>query len=345
MKKLFSSIKTFALLVSFIVIYSEVSAQNDSLKTFTANKTKPCKADSNTEYLLNITNGMFNNFYQNPGYCGFNQTFCYKNGCNIEIPFYKVDQGGFHPYSFFASFETNAGKRKSSGFGSCFIKLTEGHSIRRIFNNTYSYRIRIGKYNDLRLGLSFKIIEDIIDWRSLTFGDMIDSRAGFVYYTNEIPPAKTTHFSWNLDAGLIFSRKQFYIAFSGLNLCKPLKNTVTGNDFFKHIDNSNSVLILSGGYTKRITPNIVISPTAQIRFFGKQFSADVHVTGIFWKHLISGVSLNKLSTISADLGYSFRNIFVFYASAGVSANSELYNHFGPLDYISANIWLQLGKFR
>jgi type IX secretion system PorP/SprF family membrane protein len=349
MKKKFGSFHKFILFQLLIVMPFSISAQqtnkNDSLKNG-----KHClffydKTDTNQWVAPHLSEIMFNHFNENPGFCGFTQTFNYNTAINIDKPFYQLTESGYHPCSFYTSFEFSAGKKRKSGFGSCFYQLKEGPRIKDIINNSYSYRIRLGKYNNLRIGASLNIFYNSFDSQFLTFDDMIDPMDGYVWNTNETNINHTTAITWNFNAGVFFSRKLFYFGFSALNLFKPLKNSHPEYYFFKHIDKTMAQFVFSSGYTFVLSPKVALTPSAQLRIIDKETTADLHLTGVFWKHFIAGVSLNKLTTLSADLGCSFWNVMTFYVSGGISTDSELCNHFGSLDYISANLRIQLGNYQ
>ena len=328
-----------------LFVFAQQKDHNNSLNIISPKDSLHHQPDTNRWLQPDITAGMYNHFIANPGFCGSGIAYSYNTACNVSNPFYTMNDPGYHPFSFFASFEFSAGKKKTSGFGTCFLQSREGPRILNMINNSYSYKIQLGKYNQLRLGVSLNVFYNYLKSQYLTLGDMIDPSVGFVYYSNEQLTEELKTRTWNMNAGFMFSRKQFYFGFSALNLFKPLKNNHPERYIFKDIDKSATKFVISSGYTFELSPKISLSPSVQIRFTAKQFTADIHLTGLFCKHFIAGVSLNKLKTISADLGCSFWNIMTFYVSGGISTNSELYNHFGPLDYVSANLKIELGKNR
>jgi type IX secretion system PorP/SprF family membrane protein len=328
-----------------LYVFAQEKDQDNNSKITNSKDSLHYKADTNQWYKPHLTADMFNRFIENPGFCGSGQTYNYNTAFNADNPFYNLQEPGYHPFSFFTSFEFSAGKKKKSGFGSCFVQSREGPRIRSIIDNSFSYKIRLGKYNNLRFGVSLNIFYNSLDRQLLTFGDMIDQSEGFVYNSNEQLKGESDIKTWNINSGLTYSRKLFYFGFSALNLFKPLKDLHPGYYFFKHIDKTTTQFIISSGYTFELFPKVTLSPSAQMRFTSKELTADIHLTGVFWKHFIAGVSLNKLTVISADIGCSFWNIMTFYVSGGISADSELYHHFGPLDYVSANLRIQLGKYQ
>jgi type IX secretion system PorP/SprF family membrane protein len=294
--------------------------------------------DTTLYYQPNLTVGMFNHFKDNPGFCGFEQKFKYNSAFQYDIPFYKAEYPSFHPMSYFFSFEASGSKKRKSGIGACFYNIRSGPSLMTVLNCSYSYKIHFGKYNDLRFGASVEFFTYSLDFERLTFPDMISKLNGFVFNTAELWPGELTKRSLNFNAGLAFSRKHFYAGFSVLNITKPDIAFISLYRMPRHY-------LISSGYTFILSPKVELSPSAQLRFVGKEFTANVHLTGVFWKHFIAGLSLNELTTASVDLGCSFWNILTFYASTGTSTQSELYHHFGPLDYVSANLHVQLGKYQ
>jgi hypothetical protein len=205
-------------------------------------------------------------------------------------------------------------------------------------NYSYSFKFHFGKYNNLRIGFSIEYFEHKWDYNISTFPDMISCSNGFVYQTAEQLAGVPTNRNFNFNYGMSFSRKHFYAGLSVRNIFKPDIGVVS-------LERMPRQIMFSSGYTFILSRKVELSPSAQFSFIRKECTGNVHLTGVFWKHFIAGLSLNELTTASVDLGCSFWDMLTFYASCGISTQSELYYHFGPLDYVSANLRFQIGKYK
>jgi type IX secretion system PorP/SprF family membrane protein len=294
--------------------------------------------DTTPYYKPSVTVSMFNHFYENPGFCGLEQRLTINEAFRYEIPFFTTDDKTYHPYNYFVSVDGSLGKKGNFGIGVCFSYIKSGFSEMYVLNHSFSYKIQIGRYNNLRIGIGMEYFQYSLNWEKLTFPDMIDRVHGFVFQTAELLPGEPTKRNIDFNAGLTFSRKKFYFGFSVINITKPDISFISLYRIPRHF-------IISSGYTFKFNEKAELSPSAELRFIDKEFTGNFHVTGLFWKHFIAGFTLNELKTPSIDLGFNFWNIMTFYASCGVSADSELFYHFGPLDYASANLRLQFGKYQ
>jgi type IX secretion system PorP/SprF family membrane protein len=294
--------------------------------------------DTTKYYQPHLSIGMFNHFHENPGFCGYEQLYTFSGGFQNDIPFYKVDNDLYHPYSWFGSFDCSMGPKKKHGLGLNIKQAKAGAVGLSAIDLVYSFKLHFGKYNNLRLGISVEAFSIGMDWDRMTYPDMISRHNGFVFNTTEIRPGHLDQRSLNFNAGITYSRKRFYAGFSVLNITKP-------DQGFVSLARMPRLYLLSSGYTFVLSRKLELSPSAQLRFIEKEFTANIHLTGVFWKHFIAGVSLNELTTASVDLGCTFWRMLTFYTSCGMSMNSELYHHFGPLDYVSANLRFQFGAYQ
>ena len=118
------------------------------------------------------------------------------------------------------------------GIGLMVMNDRQGHGT---INTTrasgiYSYQLNVNRNFSVKMGLEATFFQKSLDWSKLTFGDMIDSRYGFIYETNELQPEKTNSMGVDFSAGLVGFSKKYFFGVAGHHLTQP-QETLIDNGF------------------------------------------------------------------------------------------------------------------
>ena len=102
----------------------------------------------------------------------------------------------------------------NSGFGinAYSDKAGEGQMTTMAFSGVYAYEIKINKDLYIRSGMKAGVVQKYIDWNSLVFEDMIDSRGGVVSATQQKETQDLIYL--DLSAGIMIYGPRYYGGFS-----------------------------------------------------------------------------------------------------------------------------------
>lgn len=110
----------------------------------------------------------------------------------------------------------------NSGFGIQILGDKYGENVisKYHINALYAYQIKLNRFHALRFGLGASYNVQQIDYSNLRFFDQIDPIAGFGANlpTNEILEDKFSNSYFNLNAGGLYFRNDFYLGLSARNL-------------------------------------------------------------------------------------------------------------------------------
>jgi len=102
-------------------------------------------------------------------------------------------------------------------------------------NLGYSYHLQVSRKFSFLMGAQATWNQKFLDWSKLTFGDMIDPRAGFIYQTGDVPRGTITDNGWgtkgffDVSAGIVGFSKNFYFGFAAHHLNQPDESLVLGS--------------------------------------------------------------------------------------------------------------------
>lgn len=93
---------------------------------------------------------------------------------------------------------------------------------------SFNKAIHLGKHFVWRNAIEVSYFNKRLDWNSLTFGDQIDPRQGFVYQSGDVPRGGSVG---NIDFsyGTSFYYKKILLGFSAYHLNQPNESMVNGN--------------------------------------------------------------------------------------------------------------------
>ena len=166
----------------------------------------------------------FSQFYANPLY--LNPAFAGTNNCPRVNLNYRNQWPGIGTSTYVttsASWDQHIPKI-GGGLGVLVSQDNAGNGNLKTshFSLLYSYRLKINNKFDMLAGFeaSYRMIQ--LDWTSLTFGDMIDPQAGFIYPTQEqIANNPTSKNFPDFSAGLLGYSENFFFGFAAHHLTQP----------------------------------------------------------------------------------------------------------------------------
>lgn len=117
----------------------------------------------------------------------------------------------------------------NSGFGGWILSDDAGDGILRTIKaaGIFSYRLRLGDDLYTKAGIEAGIVQSVLNWNQLLFGDQIDDYAGTVspggipFPTEETAPEKNKVIYPDLGAGLVVYGGELYGGFSVRHLNRP----------------------------------------------------------------------------------------------------------------------------
>jgi type IX secretion system PorP/SprF family membrane protein len=84
----------------------------------------------------------------------------------------------------------------------------------------YAYQLAVDKNISIKAGFQATYYQRSIDWNSLTFGDQIDERFGFIYQTEETAIENNVN-KLDFSAGFLAFTQTFYLGFAAHHLTQP----------------------------------------------------------------------------------------------------------------------------
>jgi type IX secretion system PorP/SprF family membrane protein len=164
----------------------------------------------------------FSQYYANPLY--LNPAFAGTSVCPRVIMNYRNQwpsiSGTYVTYS--ASYDQHV-EGLSGGLGLMFStdKAGEGTLTTNMISGIYSYKLEVNRKFSIKAGFQASYFQKSIDWEKLTFGDQIDPRYGFVYYTQETKPGDLTKGTTDFSAGLLGFGESIYGGVAVHHLTQP----------------------------------------------------------------------------------------------------------------------------
>jgi type IX secretion system PorP/SprF family membrane protein len=238
----------------------------------------------------------FSQFYANPMY--LNPAFAGSAICPRLIMNYRNQwpsiPGSFVTYN--ASYDQYFGKIRG---GLALLAMSdrqgEGALTTQGLAGIYSVRIKLSREWAMNFGAQARFVNKFIDWDKLTFGDMIDSRQGFIYLTQE-SQGRISHTFTDFSAGLLFFNERMFFGFAADHLAEPDEGfnnaSILPRKYTAHAGIQIPLDIGSGGYLS--TPTI-LSPNFiyQKQWFYHQTNYGLYVNkepfigGIWFRHFVN----------------------------------------------------------
>lgn len=163
----------------------------------------------------------YSQFYANPLYT--NPAFAGSEICPRIVANYRNQwpsiNGGFVTYSLSADKYVDFLK---GGIGVQVFQDNAGDGTLKNFaaNVSYAYTARLNRDLSLKFGGQAGFFQKSLDWKNLTFGDMIDPRYGFIYQTSE-PFGDESVNAPDFSAGMLLYSPDWYVGGAVHHLNQP----------------------------------------------------------------------------------------------------------------------------
>ena len=185
------------LTIFLVILFSSSMAQEkpkvDSLGNKVIVNTKPYN-----------TVGLSNSIITNPAYSGLEEKHVINLFGTWDKPMFDISPGFYYPVNYGLSYNAAIGKKKNNGIGIYGSNRFSGIEFLVNAGLTYSYNFRIKQEHNLRIGLGLNFEKGYYNYDSLTFGDQIERRHGFMFNTSESIPDSNEKTQTNACTGLSF---------------------------------------------------------------------------------------------------------------------------------------------
>ncbi|MCT4581654.1 MAG: type IX secretion system membrane protein PorP/SprF [Flavobacteriales bacterium] len=257
----------------------------------------------------------FTQFYANPLY--LNPAFAGTNKCPRINLNYRNQWPGLS-----ATFVTTSASYDqyvpsiSGGLGLMVVTDREAKTLATTrVSGIYAYQLKINRKFSLRAGLEATFFQKSLDWSKLTFGDMIDSRRGFVYDSGDIPRGGTRS-GMDFSAGVIGFSEHYFFGFAAHHINQPDESLIKGKSPIpiKLTGHAGAVIPLSGSSSKyskdeglSISPNILFrsqGPSNQLNM-GMYVNKGPLVGGVWYRNADAFIILLGIHANQIKIGYSY----------------------------------------
>lgn len=269
---------------------------------------------------------IFTQFYANPIY--MNPAFAGTNVCPRLVMNYRNQwpsiKGAYITYnaSYDQYFEAIRG---GIGILAMSDQAGEGVLTHNSIGAMYAYRLGLDqrdRYN-INFALQGSYYSKSIDWGKLTFGDMIDSRDGFIYTTSNIPGNEQVSYI-DFSAGALYYAPRFYFGVGVSHLTEP-SNSFYDSDASVHY---RKITVQTGyeiplGKSKGVYqtsypslfPSLIYQQQQQFHQlnYGLYFNKTPMVVGLWYRHFLSSPVGAYADAIAILAGFEYDKIKIGYS--------------------------------
>ena len=263
----------------------------------------------------------FTQFYANPLY--LNPAFAGSVTCPRLILNYRNQwpsiSGTFVTYN--ASYDQHI-DGIDGGLGFLFYHDQAGEGTINTLSGSaiYSYHIDVNRYFAVRTGIQVSFVQKKLDYTKLTFPDMIHSRYGFIYQTQEdFSTYNTPKLYPDFSAGILGYGKDVWIGASVHHLTKPNEAFIANSKLPRKLTIHTGVNIPLGSKTSRrrnkshssISPNLLYQQQQYFQQFnyGMYIQKDIFVTGVWFRQSMTNpdalIILFGIQQEKFKVGYSY----------------------------------------
>ncbi len=255
----------------------------------------------------------FTQFYANPLY--LNPAFAGTNKCPRLVMNYRNQwpalSGNFATYS--ASYDqyvdvVNGGL----GFYVLHDNAGRGTLTSLSLNGIYSYQVSLSDQVSMVAGFQASYFQRSLDWGSLTFGDQIDPRRGFIYSTQDTPRGGKVD-NVDFSTGFVIYSETFYGGVAVHHLFEPNESLIVQESPLerKYTVHAGAKLYLNkdfkGESETSISPNILY----QRQFDFEQINVGLYaqkgpmILGAWYRLEDSFILLVGVESEMFKIGYSY----------------------------------------
>lgn len=265
---------------------------------------------------VNITNGTFYRFTDNPAYTGL------EGKQNLNIGYYNKWPGltikyGYKnfkaPSGYFATYEVSLGKYKKSNLGVNFLRNQNGYHKGVNLGISYAYVMYFSRSSQLRLGANVGYFQRSINFRDLSFGDAYDPRYGYVFGTQEISPTPSVGYT-DLSAGFWLKLRQLQLGGSVQSITRP-------DNGFLGLSRKPMVILSHAQYDWYASRKLTLSPYIQLKLSWVS-TLTPGVAFSFMEKYMGGVSLQNMNVARAMFGYQLNRKYRLHIAGGLPLEKE-----------------------
>jgi type IX secretion system PorP/SprF family membrane protein len=274
----------------------------------------------------------FSQFYANPIY--LNPAFAGTARCPRVVLNYRNQwpgiPGNFVTYS--ASYDQHVDKI-NGGFGLQVMNDRAGSGALTTtgVSGIYSYQFSVSRQFSIRAGVQATYYQKKVDWNSLTFGDQINDRNGFIYKTQETPILNSRSVV-DFSAGVLAFSDKFFGGVAVAHLTQPYEgftNAAKSRLPRKITVHAGAVIPISQLNDWTISPNIIYQQQANFQ----QLNLGLYVTkgpivgGLWYRNQDAVIALIGIKTEKFKIGYTYDVTIskLSNASAGAHEVSVIFN--------------------
>ncbi len=174
----------------------------------------------------------------------------------------------------------------------------------------YSYQLHVTREFTLKFALQGTYHQKSLDWSKLTFGDMIDRRRGFVWNTQEVPPAYPVQRVSRVDisGGILGFSKRYFFGFAAHHLNQPDEGFLTSSKLpMKITGHAGAMIPLAKGNETYISPNILYQKQQDFQQLnlGVYFVKGAIVGGLWYRNQDAFIVLLGYQAGNMKCGYSY----------------------------------------
>lgn len=274
--------RTLGSLVFFLVMATEVFGQDPEFTQFYANP-----------------------LYLNPAFAG--TAYCPRLNLNYRNQWPGI-AGSFITYS--ASYDQHVDAFKGGlGLLVWSDRAGEGTLITTNISAMYSYQLPVTRTFSIKAGAQVTFAQKKVDWSKLKFGDMIDSRRGFIYNTNEVQRDQPATY-FDFSAGLLGFSDKYFFGIAVNHLAEPDESVIEGESPLprKYTFHGGAIIPLeSKGNETTLSPNILIQKQQDfLQFnFGMYYTTGPIIAGLWYRNVDSFIALVGFQSGIWKTGYSY----------------------------------------
>lgn len=239
-----------------------------------------------------LTNVHQSLIHLNPSFAGSNGLLRYQS--NTRSQWYNLSGSYLTFYNSIDAFI----KPIKGGIALNYIRDDQAHGtlVTDRFDLSYAQHLSLfDKKLKIIPSLQLSYFQKTIDNSKLNFGDQIDARRGFVWYSQNTPPHFVTKSNIDFSSGLIVNYKHFYIGSSVFHINQPDEGIMGPSKLPYRLSMFTS-------YNLSIGENVLLN--ALFRFEKQQnfYTTQFNINALLLKHIMVGSGINE-NTINVFAGY------------------------------------------
>ena len=274
---------------------------------------------------LKAQDPQFTQFYANPTY--LNPAFAGTARCPRICMNYRNQwpniSGTYVTYA--ASYDQHV-EAINGGIG---INVMQDDQARGTLKSTsvnlmYSYLLPVNREFSLKFGLQAGFFQKALDKTKLNFGDMIDSRRGFVWNTNEIIPQNSKR-GLDFGAGVLGYSKRYFFGAAFHHITQPDEGMLGPSKLpMKITAHGGAIIPLERGNASYISPNVLFMQQQNFTQLnlGLYFVKNNFVGGVWYRNSDAFIVLLGVQTDHMKIGYSY-DVTVSKLSSNTAGSHEV----------------------